>query len=70
MIHFSIAMCRISVDIKAERRGRGQLHYLADASPPRPPTLTGGGRGSTDSVLIVDNYIMVFGLTYEYIAAW
>ena len=28
-----IAMCRISVDIKAERRDRGQLHYVADASP-------------------------------------
>ena len=61
MIHFSIAMCRISVDIKAERRGRGRLHYLADESP--PPDLQpsrGRGRGSTDSVLIVDNYTIVW----------
>ena len=46
--------------IKAERRGRGRLHYLADAPPPRPSTLTGEGPGSTDSVLIVDNYIIVW----------
>jgi len=54
MIHVSISMCHISVDIKAERRGKGQLQYLAYTSPPadlQPPLGKGGAQ------MILDEFI-------------
>jgi len=59
MIHFSISMCRISVDIKGERRGRGNsIVWLMLA--PQTYNPHGGGQGSNDSRLIVKNYIIVW----------
>ena len=45
---------------KGRKKGQGRLHYLADESPPDLQSSRGRGRGSTDSVLIVDNYTIVW----------
>ena len=49
VIHLRISMRCVRVNVEVRRRCRGQLHYLADVSSPRP-LLPNRGEGSHQSL--------------------